>query len=121
MNGYKMMSVKIELTLRSLHRDSKEPFIFTKELSLIEMSHRDNSLGLMDLAIYKSDEDLKEAFFSFYKNILDKVIFINQDNSLDEEAKKIELKKININFRYKNLISYKILKPYIYLENSFTL
>jgi hypothetical protein len=121
MNGYKMMSVKIELTKRGLDRATKEPFIFTKYLELVEMSHKSNCLGIMDLAIYKNDEELKEAFFSFYKNNLDKVISINNDSSLDEEAKKIERKKIPFNFRIDNLVSYKIDKAYIYQEKSFTL
>jgi hypothetical protein len=121
MNGYKMMSVKIELTKRGLDRKTKEPFTFIKDLRIIEMSHKDNSLGIMDLAVYKNDEELKEAFFNFYKSILDKVISINNDSSLDEEAKKIELKKIPYDYRHSNLISYKIDKVYIYQEESFTL
>jgi hypothetical protein len=121
MNGYKMMIAIVKLTKKSLDRKTKEPFTFIKDLKLIEMSHKNNSLGIMDLAIYKNDEELKEAFFTFYKSILDKVISINKDLSLDEEAKKIELNKIPYEYRHSNLISYEIDKVYIYQEKSFTL
>lgn len=121
MNGYKMMIATLKLTIKGVSKTTKEPFIFIKDLSINEMSHKHNSLGIMDLAIYKNDEELKEAFFTFYKSILDKVISINKDLSLDEEAKKIELKKIPYEYRFKNLISYKIDKAYIYQEKSYTL
>jgi hypothetical protein len=121
MNGYKMMIAIVKLTKKSLDRKTKEPLTFIKDLRLIEMSHKDNSLGIMDLAVYKNDEELKEAFFTFYKSILDKVISINKDSSLDEEAKKIELNKIPYEYRHSNLISYEIDKVYIYQEKSFTL